>query len=99
VEAALGDSNLPKAPVSGGSQSTASVTPAVQAAAKQVLLKLEQIAINDSQSALHGLDPADIGAREGRLYNKKNPSQSDSFADILSRNRNNPVEAQASGEP
>jgi xanthine dehydrogenase YagR molybdenum-binding subunit len=75
------------------------VTPAVQAAAKQVLLKLEQIAINDSKSPLHGLDPADIDAKDGLLFSNRNPSQSDSFADIISRNGNKPVEAQGSAEP
>ena len=40
VDARLGDSTMPKSPVSGGSQTSASVLPAVQAAAKQAQLKL-----------------------------------------------------------
>ena len=48
MEVALGDSMLPKALVSGGSQSTASVTPAVQASAQQVILKFSALAINDA---------------------------------------------------
>lgn len=99
VQAALGDSKLPKAPVSGGSQSTASVTPAVQAAAKQVILKLAQMSSSDARSPLHDVDTQDIGAKDGRLFNKKNPPQADSFADILARNGNNPVEAVSSAEP
>lgn len=99
VEAALGDSTLPKAPVSGGSQSTASVTPAVQAAAKQVILKLADLAVNDAQSPLHGLTTLDIGAKDGKLFNKKNPQQTDAFADIVARNGNKPVEAVGSAEP
>ena len=55
IEVKLGDSTLPKAPVSGGSQSTASVTPAVRDAAQQAQLKLSELAINDPQSPLHGL--------------------------------------------
>ena len=39
IDVKLGDSTLPHAPVSGGSQSAASVCPAVQDAAKQVKLK------------------------------------------------------------
>ena len=44
IDARLGDTRLPKAPVSGGSQSAASVCPAVQAAAKQAQLKLLTLA-------------------------------------------------------
>jgi xanthine dehydrogenase YagR molybdenum-binding subunit len=99
VEAALGDSTLPRAPVSGGSQSTASVTPAVQAAAKQVVLKLAQIAVNDPQSPLHGLDTLDVGTRDGRLFSKSKSQQSDSFADVVARAGNKPIEAVASAEP
>ncbi len=99
IEVALGDSTLPKAPVSGGSQSTASVTPAVQAAAQQAILKLSVLAVNDAQSPLHGLQAADLGAKDGRLFNKAKPSQSDSFANIIERNGNKPVEAQGSAEP
>lgn len=99
VEAALGDSMLPKAPVSGGSQSTASVTPAVQAAAKQVILKLAQMASDDTESPLHGLNAEDIDVKDGKLFHKKNPEKADSFADILARHGNKPVEAVASAEP
>jgi xanthine dehydrogenase YagR molybdenum-binding subunit len=99
VEVALGDSKLPKAPVSGGSQSTASVTPAVQAAAQQVILKLSVLAVNDTLSPLHGLQTMDLGAKDGKLFNKSKPSQSDTFAAIIERNGNQPVEAQGSAEP
>jgi xanthine dehydrogenase YagR molybdenum-binding subunit len=99
VQAALGDSKLPKAPVSGGSQSTASVTPAVQAAAQQAMLKLSVLAVNDAQSPLHGLQTLELGAKDGKLFNKAKPSQSDTFAAIIERNGNQPVEAQGSAEP
>lgn len=54
IDAKLGDSTLPKAPVSGGSQSAASIGPAIQAAAQQARLKLAEVAVADSQSRLHG---------------------------------------------
>ena len=60
VEAKLGDSPLPKAPVSGGSQSTASIEPAIKDAAMQAILQLAQVAIDDPQSPLHGAAAADI---------------------------------------
>jgi xanthine dehydrogenase YagR molybdenum-binding subunit len=99
VQVAIGDSSLPKAPVSGGSQSTASVTPAVQAAAQQAILKLSVLAVNDQQSPLHGLQTTQIACKGGKLTNKQNPSQADSFADIIARNGNKPVEAMGSAEP
>jgi xanthine dehydrogenase YagR molybdenum-binding subunit len=99
VEPALGDSKLPRAPVSGGSQSTASVTPAVQAAAQQAILKMSVLAINDAQSPLHGLKTMDLGAKDGTLFNKARPSQSDTFAALIERNGNQPIEAMGSAEP
>jgi xanthine dehydrogenase YagR molybdenum-binding subunit len=43
VDARLGDTSLPEAPISAGSMSTASVTPAVKAAAEQVQAKLREL--------------------------------------------------------
>ena len=56
----IGDSQLPEAPVSGGSMTAASVTPAVQAAARQARSQLVARAIADSESPLHGLAAEDI---------------------------------------
>jgi CO/xanthine dehydrogenase Mo-binding subunit len=51
----LGDTALPRAPVSGGSMSAASVGPAVQAACMQLRDRVIARAIADAQSPLHGL--------------------------------------------
>ena len=99
IEVRLGDSLLPKAPVSGGSQSTASVTPAVRDAAQQAKLKLSELAVNDPQSPLHGLRTLDLDVRDSKLFLKSDPAKSDTFADLISRNGNKPVEAQGSAEP
>jgi xanthine dehydrogenase YagR molybdenum-binding subunit len=99
VEVKLGDSALPKAPVSGGSQSSASVLPAVMDAAQQVVLKAADMAVNDTQSPLHGLRTTDIEAKGGRLVSKSEPSLSDGLAELLARNGNKPIEAQGSAEP
>jgi xanthine dehydrogenase YagR molybdenum-binding subunit len=99
VEAKLGDSTLPKAPVSGGSQSTASIGPAIAAAAMEVRLKVAQLAINDAKSPLHGAAVADISSSGGKLFLSSAPARSDSYADILSRNGGQPVEAMGSAEP
>jgi xanthine dehydrogenase YagR molybdenum-binding subunit len=99
VEVKLGDSALPKAPVSGGSQSSASVLPAIQDATTQLKLKLADLAIADSGSPLHGLKTLDVDAKDGKLINKNRPSQSDSLVDLIARNGNKPVEAMGSAEP
>jgi xanthine dehydrogenase YagR molybdenum-binding subunit len=99
VEVKLGDSTLPKAPVSGGSQSSASVLPAIQDATTQLKLKLADLAAADAASPLHGLKTLDIEARDGKLVNKNNPAQADSLVDLIARNGNKPVEASGSAEP
>ena len=99
VEAELGDSTLPKAPVSGGSQTAASIGPAIEAAAMQVKLKVAQLAINDPKSPLNGAAVADISARDGKLFLTSSPGKADSYVDILQRNGGHPIEATGSAEP
>jgi xanthine dehydrogenase YagR molybdenum-binding subunit len=67
VHAALGDSRLPPAPVSGGSMTTASVTPAVKAACEAALSKLAQSVVTDRRSAFYGLTVAAIAGGDGNL--------------------------------
>jgi xanthine dehydrogenase YagR molybdenum-binding subunit len=99
VEAKLGDSILPKAPVSGGSQSSASILPAIADAAQQAKIKLAQLAIADPSSPLHGANVDDIAAKDGKLFLKSSPDKSDSFAGIVTRAGGQPVEATGSAEP
>ncbi len=99
VEVKLGDSTLPKAPVSGGSQSSASVLPAIQDATTQLKLKLIDLAINDAGSPLHGLQAADCDVKDGRLVSKSQPDKSDGLVELIARNKNQPVEAQGQAEP
>ncbi len=99
IDVKLGDSTLPKAPVSGGSQTAASVCPAIPDAALQALLKLSELAVNDPQSPLHGLTSADIDTKNGRLISKKDSSKSETYAAVLTRNGNQTVEGQGSAEP
>jgi xanthine dehydrogenase YagR molybdenum-binding subunit len=67
IHSALGDSRLPPAPVSGGSMTTASVTPAVKAACEAALSKLTLAVIADRRSPFHGLAADRIAASEGQL--------------------------------
>ena len=99
VDVKLGDSTLPKAPVSGGSQSTASVGPAVQAACKQGQLKIGDLAIGDAQSPVHGSLPQDVTVEGGRVFLSKTPSQGETITALLARNGNKPVETTGSAQP
>ena len=98
VEVKLGDSTLPKAPVSGGSQSTASVTPAVQDAAMQAKLKVAELAVNDASSPLHGMKTSDIDVKAGQVFAKSKPAATESLAGLMARNGNKPIEAMGSAE-
>ena len=99
IEAKLGDSTLPKAPVSGGSQSTASVTPAVQDAVGQAKLKLYEIAVNDPSGPLHGMKMTDLDTKDGCVCPKNgSASQSVGFADLVAKNGGKPIEAMGSAE-
>ncbi len=99
VDVKLGDSTLPKAPVSGGSQSTASVGPAVDAACSQLKLKIAALAISDPKSPLHAALEADVDVKGGKVFSKANASKSEPVTALLARNGAKPVEEQGSAEP
>ena len=98
VEVKLGDSELPRSPVSGGSQTAASIGPAIDDAAKQAKLKLINLAIADSQSPLTGLTAEDVEISGGTLKSKRS-SAAESITSLLTRNGNQPIEAKGSAEP
>ena len=99
IDAQLGDSRMPKAPVSGGSQSAASVTPAVQAAARQAQLKLLTLASGDASSPVHGVSTHELDFKNGKIFRKTNPAESESYTALLARNGNQPVSATAAAQP
>ena len=98
VDARLGDSTLPKAPVSGGSQSAASVTPAVQAAAKEAQLTLLTAASNDARGPFAGTQPDQLVFENGMIRKKDISGTGEHFKDFIARNGNNPIGANASAE-
>jgi xanthine dehydrogenase YagR molybdenum-binding subunit len=96
---ALGDSSLPHAPVSGGSQSVASVSPAVREAASQARAKLIAMAIADSGSPLAGASTEDVTVNNGWVISRADPSKRDPAAAVIARNGGKPIEATASVKP
>jgi xanthine dehydrogenase YagR molybdenum-binding subunit len=99
IEVKLGDSMLPKSPASTGSQSAASVCPAVYAAAQQAMIQMLQLATADAESSLYGRKPEDLGTHDGRVFLKSATTIGETFVDLIARSGGNPVEAIKSAEP
>ena len=99
IDARLGDTNLPPAPMSAGSMSTASVGPAVQAAAESVRQKIIALAVADTSSPLSGARPEDAELEGGRIFRKPDPAKSETLSALLRRNGGRPVEATAETKP
>ncbi|MCL4513228.1 MAG: xanthine dehydrogenase family protein molybdopterin-binding subunit [Candidatus Eremiobacteraeota bacterium] len=86
INSFLGDSSYPAAPISGGSMTSASVGPAVEAAAKKALRNLINTAIKDKASLFYRCSPDDLQAKNGNLIFKTDPSKAETFGEILLRN-------------
>lgn len=98
----LGNSQMPEAPVSGGSTTVASVAPAVQAAGKALRLKLLGIAAADERSPLFGATVDQVGVDGttdgGELYLLAEPARRETMQAIAVRH-GGPVEVTAKAEP
>ncbi len=85
VRVDIGDTNLPKAFVTGGSTTTMSVGSAIQGAARAAITKLKKLAREDKRSPLYGATADQVVAREGRLALSDNPAKGETYAAILLR--------------
>jgi xanthine dehydrogenase YagR molybdenum-binding subunit len=95
----LGDTNMPEAPVSGGSMTVASVGPAVHAASVAARDKLVAMAIADTGSPLKGAAAADVLVAEGWLSLRSKASTRESISALIARNGGKPVEADSESAP
>ncbi|MHC5595682.1 MAG: xanthine dehydrogenase family protein molybdopterin-binding subunit [Nostoc sp.] len=85
VKFELGDTNLPKAPITGNSMTVASVSPAVHQVAIAARDKIIKMAMADPNSLLYESQAADITVESGEIFLKQDPSKRDSYTDILHR--------------
>jgi xanthine dehydrogenase YagR molybdenum-binding subunit len=86
IEVALGDTALPEGPLSGGSLATASVIPAVFAAADNAIASLLTIATTTPGSPFEKRKSADLALEGGRVFVKADgPVGGVPFADLLRR--------------
>ncbi|HEY0765222.1 MAG TPA: xanthine dehydrogenase family protein molybdopterin-binding subunit [Pyrinomonadaceae bacterium] len=86
IEVALGDTTLPEGPVSGGSMATASVIPAVLAAADSAISALFGVAVTTPGSPFENRKPDDLTFQNGQVFLKQDGANKGvPFADLLRR--------------
>ncbi|MDY7225667.1 xanthine dehydrogenase family protein molybdopterin-binding subunit [Hyalangium rubrum] len=95
----MGDTALPPGPLAGGSSSTATVSPAIHAAANDVRGKLVKLAMADKASPLHGLAEKDVLAEDGRLFSRQDKARGETFAQLLGRQKLPHVEGKGDAAP
>jgi xanthine dehydrogenase YagR molybdenum-binding subunit len=77
---------LPAGPISGGSLATASIIPAVFAAADNAIASLMMVATTTPGSSFAGRKPEDLAFENGRVFVKTDgPGDGVPFADLLRR--------------
>jgi xanthine dehydrogenase YagR molybdenum-binding subunit len=95
VAVEIGDSDLPAAPMAGGSGQTASIAGAVLAAAEKLPSALLRLAGN--ASPLAGLRAGEVRLGDAGLASAEEPGRQESYQSILSRANRDEVSVTASG--
>ena len=93
----LGDSTFPVAPVSGGSQSTASVAPAVQAAATALREKIIALAVADEASPAFDAPVGDVIIESGSI-GRRTTARREPVAAALARNGGREISARGDAQ-
>lgn len=83
VKVSLGDTDLPRAPIAGGSQLANNLTGAVYKTAKLARSELIRVATTDPKSPLHGMAAANLIFKNGRIKPSQRPGEGISFGDLL----------------
>lgn len=89
----LGDTELPRAPVSGGSATISSVGTVVAGATQAARAKVLGIARADRKSPLYNIPATEIATENGEIFLKSNRAKSETYESILKRNNLKMVEA------
>jgi xanthine dehydrogenase YagR molybdenum-binding subunit len=85
IDVQLGDTMLPAGPISGGSWTTASVIPAVSAAARAAVQSLLGLATNGPTAPFKGAKVNDLQFANGKVSRKSESSSGVSVNDVLAR--------------
>ena len=99
ISCQLGDTALPFAPLSAGSQTTASVAPVVREAALAVRAKLLDLARCDPASPLFGRAPETIVLEGGRCFERDRPDRGEEIQALLRRHGREEISAQRQLDP
>jgi xanthine dehydrogenase YagR molybdenum-binding subunit len=84
VRVELGDTWLPDGPFSGGSQVTASIFPAVEAATSKLRGKLSRMAVADATSSLGGKPPDDLEFTDETIRSRSS-NAGERLVDVMAR--------------
>ncbi len=90
-----GDTNLPQAPVAGGSNQTVSIALAIQEACEKLQREVLALAKKDKSSSLADSHFDDIRACDSGLFRKDKRETGETYAAILSRMKRDFIEADA----
>ncbi|MBL4916858.1 xanthine dehydrogenase family protein molybdopterin-binding subunit [Szabonella alba] len=93
----MGDSDLPAAPVAGGSSQTVSIAAAIAAAASKLTVELLRLAGN--ASPLAGLRAGEVRLAEGGLVCIEDPTRRETYGDILTRAGRDEISVTETGAP
>ncbi len=93
VRVEIGDTKLPEAPLSAGSRTASSVSPAVKGAAEAARAAAIALAVADRRSPLYGLASGQIAVAGGQLRGPGGGHQ-ETYAAVLSRARKDEVVGQ-----
>jgi xanthine dehydrogenase YagR molybdenum-binding subunit len=99
VTAKLSDSDLPEAPVEGGSFTTSSVGSAIRAACRAVQQELLALAQKAAGSPLAGAGLDDVVFADGKIRHKDDGRREVSVADVMRAGKADRIEKEASAEP
>jgi xanthine dehydrogenase YagR molybdenum-binding subunit len=97
VDVELGDSELPPAPIAGGSNNTASICNCVAEACEQIRERLARAAQSANDGALAGRDPASLHLADGAL--RAPDGASETLQQVIVRAASGVVEAYAETIP
>jgi xanthine dehydrogenase YagR molybdenum-binding subunit len=93
----LGDSRMPKAPVSGGSQSVASVSPAVKLVCENMRGRLIAMALADLRSPVYGAPADGVSIVDGVL--RSATGRSETVGALVTRCGGQPIVEHAESKP
>jgi xanthine dehydrogenase YagR molybdenum-binding subunit len=99
VRTGLGDTELPPAPMQGGSGMTASLGSAVHDAAGNLVAAFLDLVADDVASPLRGCTAADVVPADGRLVRRDDPASGESYRDMLDRHDRPELTADGSAVP